>query len=185
MTTIVVKGLEMASDSRCTSGDFIESDDYVKIKRIGGCLVGCAGSALSSLKFQDWFTTQLEHQAASEAFPFLDILMPEDMVEKDFIALVLYDTGEIYEFYGTASVFPISGEYTAIGSGKQYALCALDTGCNIEEAIRVACKRDIFSGGEMQLFSLEPVALPQLVKEDLNKLTKKQLIDMLTEADVE
>lgn len=42
----------------------------------------------------------------------------------------------------------------AIGSGSAYALAAMDMGSSAEEAVRAAMKRDIYTGGNVRMFSL-------------------------------
>ncbi|CAN0480243.1 unnamed protein product, partial [Phaeothamnion confervicola] len=42
----------------------------------------------------------------------------------------------------------------AIGSGREYAITALDLGVSPREAVEAACKRDIWSGGEIMVVDI-------------------------------
>lgn len=43
----------------------------------------------------------------------------------------------------------------AIGSGMYYALTAMDCGCSAEEAVKMAAKRDVNTGGEIRIFKIQ------------------------------
>jgi 20S proteasome alpha/beta subunit len=38
---------------------------------------------------------------------------------------------------------------TATGSGREFALAAMDLGASPEEAVKIACERDMMSGGNI------------------------------------
>jgi len=42
----------------------------------------------------------------------------------------------------------------AIGAGSDYALGAMDYGASPEEAVRGACRRNVFTGGEIQVVNI-------------------------------
>lgn len=43
----------------------------------------------------------------------------------------------------------------AIGSGEEFALSAMDFGCDAKKAVEYACKRDAYSGGKIFLYSVK------------------------------
>ena len=176
MTTITVKNNIMVSDGQMSRGDFIDSYDFEKIVNINGCLVGCAGSVASILKFRQWFADNMEAELAKQDYPFVNISLPDDMIEDDFTALVLYPDGVLYEFFGAGSAMEVK-QPAAIGSGMFYALSAMDAGASAEEAVKIATLRDAYSGGDIQVFELEEMEeglteekFDEMSKEDLKKL---------------
>ena len=176
MTTICVRDNIMVSDGQMSRGDFIDSYDFEKIVSINGCLVGCAGSVASILKFRQWFADNMEAELAKQEYPFVNISFPEDMIEDDFTALVLYPDGVLYEFFGAGSAMEVK-QPAAIGSGMFYALSAMDAGASAEEAVKIATLRDAYSGGDIQVFELEGMEeglteekFDEMSKEDLKKL---------------
>ena len=44
----------------------------------------------------------------------------------------------------------ITGRSYAIGSGEDHAWTALDLGCNAKEAVEMAIKRDLYTGGKIR-----------------------------------
>jgi hypothetical protein len=58
-----------------------------------------------------------------------------------------------YDQYGRE--FHESPPY-AMGSGRRFALAALDLGKSPREAVAYACTRDVFSGGEITVLTIEP-----------------------------
>jgi ATP-dependent protease HslVU (ClpYQ) peptidase subunit len=42
----------------------------------------------------------------------------------------------------------------AIGSGEEYAIGAMDAGLSAKDAVKIACNRDIYSGGRIRTFKI-------------------------------
>lgn len=177
MTTITYRAGVMCSDSQATRGDFIDNKNSTKIYEVGGCLIGTSGNAISTRKFIEWFSEMLEHSTAQEAFPFVTMVLPEKMVEEDFHALVVYPDKTAYEFFGCENVIECAEEYAAVGSGMLYALCAMDAGASAEDACRVAIKRDVYSGGEIQKYSLEEQE--EITEEDIRSMSHEKLLSFV------
>ena len=136
MTTIAVKGKVMACDSRLAVGDrhYICND---KVVRIGDALVGAAGTANDIAKFITWFEDKGE--------------MPK---VEDIDALVLDARGlwhYVNDCYGTRVI----GGCWASGTGGQAAHAAMLCGKTPEEAIRIAMKCDINTGGPVRVYNLK------------------------------
>lgn len=177
MTTIAFRDGVMCSDSQATRGDFIDNTCTTKIYEVGGCLVGISGNAISAKKFVEWFSEMAEHSVAQESFPFVNITLPEKLVEEDFHALVAYPDNTLYEFFGCDNIIECAEEYAAVGSGMQYALCAMDSGASSEDAVAVAIKRDVYSGGDIQKFTLK--VEEELSEEDVRNMSREQLLKLV------
>lgn len=142
MTTVVYKDGVMVGDGQVTRYDsLIESTNCVKVRNIGGTLVGGAGNGISIMKFFDWYADNVETAWAQSEYSNLNILPPEDLVEEDFQALVVSPDGSIFEYIGTKNIFPVTEEYAAIGSGCLYAYPLMDAGLSARESVEV-CSSD-------------------------------------------
>ena len=181
MTTITYRAGVMCSDSQATRGDFIDNKNTTKVYEVGGSLIGISGNAISAKKFVDWFADMTEHSTAQEAFPYVNVTLPEKLVEEDFHALVVYPDQTAYEFFGCDNIMECSEEYAAVGSGMLYALCAMDAGADAEEAVKVAIKRDVYSGGEVQKFTLE--LEEELTEGDIRAMSHEDLLKLVLGGD--
>jgi 20S proteasome alpha/beta subunit len=136
MTTIAVKGGIMACDSRMAVADrYYVCDD--KVIRIGDCLVGAAGDSGDIAQFMAWIKDRGE--------------MPK---LEDIDALVLDNKGLWHytnDCYGTRVV----GGCWASGTGGQAAHAAMLCGKTAEEAVKIAIKCDINSGGPVRVYNLK------------------------------
>lgn len=135
MTTIACDGMSIAGDGRSTTdnGTICENTD-VKVARLqDDSIIGCAGIAHSLSAVRD----------------FVENDGPEP---KDARALRLYPDGRC-EFLSGPYWLPASLP-AAIGSGIDLALGAMEAGATAEEAVRIACRRDASSGGQITVFHL-------------------------------
>lgn len=136
MTTIAFRDGVMAADSRYTTGGIISKGTKLFRKRVGKktVVIGVAGSVAASRKFVDWYGT--------------GTAMPEDLVPSDgqeFVALI-WDGAKLWIVEHLGHPYEVEDEYCAIGSGASFALAAMDCGKSAREAVRIACKRDCYSG---------------------------------------
>ena len=179
MTTIIATKTKILSDGKTTVGSRVDDYDFKKVRKIGDYLVGGAGRLTSILTFFAWFEQNLQCQAAQEAIPGLMIQSDPDKDDEDFVALVVHPDGKIFIHEGAdpRRAFPIDREYTAVGSGADFALAAMDAGATPEQAMEVAKLRDAFSGG--QTFVEEQDEVIDITDEDLRNFTKEQLLNML------
>lgn len=163
MTTILVtKDNDMLADSIITSGCFIIQYDVHKIESINGSLVGVAGSWDSCMAFKEWYENLCEAKEAIKTYPGLNIKPPKIKGEEDqdFQALVLSPDGTLMLFEDNNVPYEVEKPY-AIGSGGEYAICAMDAGADGMEAITIAIKRDIFSGGDIYSANIEDEELKE------------------------
>jgi hypothetical protein len=158
MTTVAFSNGVMASDSMAvgyckfnsgpkiteffSANDIIDSSQELKRKKY---LIGCAGPSSSIKKFLKYF---MEENLNPNYVCKLESI-PE--VDEDFCALV-YD-GENLQYYDDHLVGVKVPNLYAIGSGAQYALGALYSGKNAEEAVNVAIMLDTYSGGNVHTFT--------------------------------
>lgn len=133
MTTIACDGESMAADGLVCSGSTIFGTKSTKIVELNdGRILGCAGN----VRYQDLFAAWLNDGGD----------MPE--LDEEFEALVLQTDGTVvsYDYKGR----PLPEELpTASGSGREFALAAMDLGATAEEAVKIACQRDMMSGGDI------------------------------------
>ena len=138
MTTIVYKDGVIAYDSRCTRSGIIESDNTEKKVIINGIVYFGCGTLTDAERFAEYY----EKREASG--------------KVNFEALVI-DSGIVYD----SSVCDDEGfwrneidEPFAIGSGKMFAFTAMDMGASAKEAVEMAIKRDMYSGGKVRTFKM-------------------------------
>jgi ATP-dependent HslUV protease subunit HslV len=128
----------MAADGRVCSGSTIFGSNAKKIVRLkDGRIVGVAGNARCAAPFAAWLSDGGE--------------MPE--LDEEFEALVLLPDGSAmtYDHKGRSIVEELP---TATGSGREFALAAMDLGATPEQAVKIACERDMMSGGTITVLSL-------------------------------
>jgi ATP-dependent protease HslVU (ClpYQ) peptidase subunit len=141
MTTVAYRNNLLVSDSRMTLGS-MNAGSVVKIGyhpklNIG---LGLCGNAF----------------AAGNTLAWLKIASAEDLVEG--IQDSLGKHGEAILVDGKRHIFIVSSQglirvedkYAAIGSGAPYALAAMDAGVDAKRAVKIACKRDAYSGGKIR-----------------------------------
>lgn len=139
MTTIAYKDGELAADSRITAGDTIITDGRKKVHRLrDGSIVAWAGSLQDAMRL-------LTSMRKGHVAPKLD----------EIEALHVHTDGSVWEYEGHVWVKQQVNEHCAVGSGTPYALAAMDAGASAREAVKIAVKRDINSGGRVQSLSLK------------------------------
>jgi ATP-dependent protease HslVU (ClpYQ) peptidase subunit len=173
----------MASDGQVTLGNRIDSYNQRKVFEVAGCLVGFAGRFSSALRFLAWFKDYMQSVSAQNMHPEVIVSIPENLIDEDFQAVVVYPDGETYLFEGGDRAFKIEQPYS-IGSGADYAVAAMKAGATAEEAINIAKDLDVYSGGETFVVELAEEE-PELTREDLEEMTKEELIDLLFPEDCE
>lgn len=142
MTTIATDGDFMACDGLGTVYDIVVADAVVKIRRLeDGSLFGLAGSNHTLDMVAAWV---LDEQGD----------LPTDLDE--WTALRLMPNGEVrlYSSNGPRGWTTVSVP-AAIGTGREVALGAMLGGALPEDAVKIACLRDVYSGGLVTALALE------------------------------
>jgi ATP-dependent protease HslVU (ClpYQ) peptidase subunit len=138
MTTICYKDGILCSDSQMTSGGTVQSYNTVKLHRLpGGWIGGCGG-------ISD-FSTVLE---------FLRGNIEELPKGLSFAGLYMKDNGECCVVESCAGGYIrelVCHTFYAIGSGGDFAMGAMAAGASAKEAVKIAIKHDIYSGGRIRM----------------------------------
>jgi ATP-dependent protease HslVU (ClpYQ) peptidase subunit len=147
LTTIVYRDGVMAADGRVTVGQLIVTDRCKKITKLSdGALFALAGEDQLEKPIIEW----LEEAEGGVAPP----------QGKDFSAILVDTQGNLSVFTGSGDRFvPWDDiEYAAFGSGADVAYGALEMGATADQAVAASIKRDVNSGGSIQV---ETLGLPE------------------------
>lgn len=140
MTTIATDGKLMAGDGRSTRGDSISGGDRKKVFQLrDGSIIGIAGRT---------------RDAELAARKFIENPDSPENVRGDYTVVRLYPNGQVWVYEDNTSVaIKVKPPY-AIGSGWTTALGALLAGANAAEAVKIASKVDVHTGGKITSFSI-------------------------------
>lgn len=140
MTTIAVRDGFMASDSRSTTNKWIDADSEKKLYRLhDGAVMGMSGSFNNGV---------LLYQAVQRLSKEKKRVLPNQLFKG--VNALLLDTEWRLFYYEPACWLRLKPKYYAIGSGAPYAMAAMHQGATASEAVDVAKKMDIYSGGRTQ-----------------------------------
>lgn len=137
MTTIAYKDGVIAFDSRVSRNGLIVSDDAHKDFKHNGVTFVMSGC----LADKNHLISNYNGESTKEL--------------KDSYSSFVIDKGSIYECcYNPENGFwkddVDRSDVDAIGSGSHHALTAMDLGCSAVEAVKMAIKRDCYSGGRVR-----------------------------------
>jgi ATP-dependent protease HslVU (ClpYQ) peptidase subunit len=141
MTTIATDGRSMAGDGLITDDNVVCATDFPKVRRLSdGRIVGFCGNSFNYDAFADWLESgEGEPPAATDGFG----------------CIVLATDGTVTSYDERGRTFRERGAW-AIGSGCRFAIAAMDMGKSPAEAVAYAVTRDIFTGGEITVLTIEP-----------------------------
>jgi ATP-dependent protease HslVU (ClpYQ) peptidase subunit len=165
MTTVVgvqyKNGFVLAADSQITDGDrpFI-SPDVPKITEVNEYVLAGAGvSRYCDIILYGWKPPV--YDGTDEYVFMVSKFIPEMRKAHEETGYTLKDDDSFQFIVGlNNSLFAITEDYSVIrtntnvygvGSGSLYAIGALFAGANIREAVKIAIKLDINSGGKIQI----------------------------------
>lgn len=142
LTTIAYKNNIIAYDSRLTRGDLILSDNHDKMIVRGNIHFWGTGNTTDIDKLIDAYFSPGNIQPPVEA------------------NVLVLDNGELYQLGFDPDSNPPEfwkskldmNNCDAFGTGQLYAFTAMDMGASAKEAVEMAAKRDIFTGGEVRTF---------------------------------
>lgn len=145
MTVVAYRGGVMAADSRSTdaeSGHHVTVCDKV-FRLSNGAILGCAGDD-DDRDIQEMLT-----KATPSRMPSRKALAETEM---DFAGIMVFPNGRVFRVeveydddkttWG-ASVFEIKDTICAVGTGAELAVGAMEAGATPEEAVVIACRRDV------------------------------------------
>lgn len=179
MTTIAVKDGIMVGDGRCSLGSTVIKDDMVKVFWINNHLMGGAGRARSISTFAQWLQKHTDYTIVNqEVGDLVDLIPPVLQDDEEFTALVLTPDKQVLMYDGNVALNLGQDVPASIGSGSVFAIAAMDAGASAEDAVKIAMKRDVYSGGEITVVQLEDEPEP-LTREVAENLSKDELINMM------
>lgn len=151
MTTIAYKDGVIACDGRACSGDTILSDEAEKcLVRQDGVRFWFSGcNYLQDELLREWPSGKLSSNRFA-AFAYS---------EEGLFFVSASEDGEI-----ESCRHPLDTPFS-IGSGSDHALTAMDMGASAEEAVEMAAKRDINTGGKIRVYELQISAEPKKRQE--------------------
>ena len=146
MTIIAWDGHTLAADKRCSGGACTFT--VRKIHRLAdGSLIGLSGDSAYCAQMLAWV------QAGEKA---ADIPATQRDRDKFAAAMVIRPNGEVWKYEDTPHPYRVEDKVFAIGSGRDFALAAMDLGLNSVRAVEVACARDQNCGNGIDTLRLEP-----------------------------
>ncbi|WBF79547.1 hypothetical protein BNCALIDO_00158 [Aeromonas phage vB_AdhM_TS9] len=179
MTTISYKDGIMCSDGRMSLGDMIIKDDTQKVFWVNNHLVGVCGRARAINTFVTWLQKMTDyHIVNQEVGELVDLVPPALEDDEGYSALVVTPSRQVLMYEGNTPIDMGSDVPMSVGSGSCFALAAMKAGATAEEAVKVACELDVYSGGEITIVQLEEEPEP-LTREVAENLSKKELINMM------
>jgi hypothetical protein len=138
LTTLAYRDGVLAADTLWVGGG--TRDGYgPKIERIGNLLVGMSGSIPMGLRFRAWVASGFAGACPLDDCP-------------DGNGLIIWPHGVVG--WCSRGAWPVSEPFYTLGSGEQYAMGALAMGATAEEAVRVAMRFDVSTGGEITVLKL-------------------------------
>lgn len=149
MTTIIVDRINgvIAADSQNTDcSDQIHRCNKIERLPNGNYFLG-SGHNLTISMAKAW--------AAAEFDPDEQPDWPEPIQSYAFSAVILKPDGSAWMCDDELAVFELLDKVIGIGSGSVYALGAMDAGATAEEALMIACRRDLYTS--------EPVHLEKII----------------------
>lgn len=177
MTTVVINDNKVFCDSQATAGSMITDYDVQKAVNLGTCIVVGAGRWSHVLKFQDWVAECVMAQIAQQEHPYVNINMPEEMVDDDFMGAILYQDGVVELFEGCKDSYETS-QPVFLGSGGAFAAGAIKGGANGVAAVEAAIHLDPYSGGEVKVEEFAE-GKRQITKEELASMSKEDILKTL------
>ena len=143
MTTVAYRAGVMAADTMATMGDE-KAYGAVKLFHTSEYLVGMAGSLSNLLPFRDWL---LDYGGDTGGLHRHWDSIPN--YGGGFTALLVDLSGTVWNCGGNFPPITLHREFEAIGSGSDFAMAAMECGKSAADAVRVARKFDLETGGQI------------------------------------
>lgn len=179
MTTIAYRDGIMAAEGKMTLGDMVIKLDTEKVFWVNNHLVGVCGRARAINTFVSWLQKQTDyHIVNSEVGDLVDLIPPVLEDDEGYTALVVTPSRQVLMYEGNTPIDMGVDVPMSVGSGSCFALAAMKAGNSAEEAVKVACELDVYSGGEITVVQLEEEPQP-LTREVAENLSKDELIKLM------
>ncbi len=144
MTTIVFRNGIMACDSQITYDD----TKFFGVKKIEGglnSLIGIAGASRFANCIFDWWR-------AVEADEFINVgdwHRATTLVAEEVVMLLAHRTQGLFRLDFTGRATRLHDNYSSLGTGAPFALGAMAMNATATEALKVAMKFDLYTGGSI------------------------------------
>ena len=179
MTTIAYRDGIMAAEGKMTLGDMVIKLDTEKVFWVNNHLVGVCGRACAINTFVTWLQKMTDyHIVNQEVGELVDLVPPALEDDEGYSALVVTPSRQVLMYDGNTPIDMGSDVPMSVGSGSCFALAAMKAGNSAEEAVKVACELDVYSGGEITVVQLEEESEP-LTREVAENLSKEELINAM------
>jgi ATP-dependent protease HslVU (ClpYQ) peptidase subunit len=150
--------IRIAADSQVTTGWTKESVPFSKIFRHGDSVIGSVGYAEEIALFRVFLQTNHLKEPSEEAM--IDHLAAfQAWASKRIDKQYKLDNNYLYIYQGVP--FHVHGfyvkeidDYSAIGSGKEFAFGAISVGATVRQAVEAACKHNIYCQLPINEFSV-------------------------------
>lgn len=145
MTVVAIDGKTIACDTQITYGIHAEQSDlHSKVVETDDFIFAYTGAYMLFQPWMNWFEEGRDPAA-----------IPPANYNDNGITLWAWDGAVLYEVNSqTPYLIKIEHSLNALGTGREYAIGALEMGATAEEAVKIACKYDTNSGGAVKVFDL-------------------------------
>ena len=145
MTTVAYRDGVIAADRMAVNGSRCDGR-LTKIHKINGHLLGISGNAAMGSALIDWF----KGGCLAEAFPGCES-------DEDDASLLVINPDRHILVYESNRPVPIQfeSEWMTRGSGGDFASAAFMMGADARRAVEIACELDAYSGGGIDVLSLD------------------------------
>jgi ATP-dependent protease HslVU (ClpYQ) peptidase subunit len=142
MTTIAFKDGILACESQVTNNNAVCGYCQSKIQILEDIAIGFSGSLRDQKLFVDWYKAgeKIEDRPKYNSDNWESII-------------INVETKEVSEYHD-GYLIEYKYDFYALGSGCFLATGAMAAGATAEEAVKIACKYDIYSSGEIHVLDL-------------------------------
>lgn len=137
MTTLAYKDGIIATDGQVTCGRVILTKDQSKRHFHGDNIFFLCGPNSDMEAFMNAYPQGTVKNSTVSGFALVDGVLHATVA----------DSGEVCTWVQNLE------SAWAYGSGSEFALGAMDAGCNAEDAVRIAAGRDVGTGGKIRLYN--------------------------------
>lgn len=134
MTIVAWDGKTLASDRRCEMSGYVVP--VTKIFRVSGDLVGVCGALCHAMEILDW----LQAGAVPDRVP------PFQRTDDYVGVLRITPDRRILKYEKGPMPIRLETPFTAIGSGRDFAIAAMHCGMNSVKAVEISCLYDAGCG---------------------------------------
>lgn len=144
MTVICWDGKSLAADKQTNDNGLRLKT--TKVHRVGDCLVGGCGDTVRVREMVEW----LANGRKKDELPAF-----QRDASTCVTLMVIEKSGKILHFWNSHVPAVIEDAFSAIGSGRDYALAAMLLGCDARRAVEIACHFETGCGNGVDVVSLE------------------------------